>query len=175
MVTCTAFRAAAPICGKWNAVTFTVLEAIVIAAAAYCIATGFTVLFFVGWTSLAAMQWLAHSADVGIFSFIILVFAFGKGLLSRFLGSGPLIKLGEMSYSIYLLHLTVFGWIRSTGWTSSQQADYPGLLLGLALTLGLSFIVWKYVEIPCRSTVKRWMGPALLARRQQGPTAAITD
>ena len=72
---------------------------------------------------------------------------------SRVLEVGPLVLLGEASYSFYLLHANLLGWIfQPTG-----QPMHPSLgrmVLGIAVPIGLSIVVFKFIEQPARRKLR---------------------
>ena len=108
-------------------------------------------------SSPGGIAWLSHAGGVAAFPFVVLVFAFGRGSLSRVLGSGPLRILGEMSYSIYLTHLTIFTAYFIYVDKGAMVPDYVSLVACIILTLGLSAAVWRYIENPPRRAIKRWL------------------
>lgn len=92
------------------------------------------------------------------FGLLILVFALNRGLVSRALSLPFLVLLGEISYALYLFHFSVihyymlhehvFGWIPR--WWKF------GMFWGIFL-LG-SYLLWKYIEKPCREMIRAWVG-----------------
>lgn len=90
---------------------------------------------------------------------VILVFSLQKGLVSELLSSKPIVYLGEISFSIYMVHQIV---IRVT-------EDYVGNVVGPAnsisgalsqlgvsiLIVVLSSIMYHVIEKPARSAIKR--------------------
>jgi peptidoglycan/LPS O-acetylase OafA/YrhL len=83
------------------------------------------------------------------FGALILVFALGRGFFARVLRWSPFVLLGEISYSVYLLHfsllmaLTIWEWPKSV----SPWVIYIG---AWAVTLILSYLAWRFVETPAR-------------------------
>jgi peptidoglycan/LPS O-acetylase OafA/YrhL len=87
---------------------------------------------------------------------LLLVFvlhhAASDNLLCRGLRSGPLVRIGQISYMFYLLHLFVIRMFRD--WAPSLFASHWALnrmlVLGgsLAATLGLAALSWRYFEAP---------------------------
>jgi peptidoglycan/LPS O-acetylase OafA/YrhL len=103
------------------------------------------------WIGLAGGVWLFNSGFCCLpFAALIFVMALGQGWVSRILSGSFFVLLGEISYSIYLIHsvlLTVF-MVKAKSF-----AGLPGwLLLGLFLGIVLfaSYLVWALVERPCR-------------------------
>jgi peptidoglycan/LPS O-acetylase OafA/YrhL len=163
MVTFSAFRRLQRFKNQLTPAMFTVLEILVMAVAGYSITTNLIFAILRGALPDAAALWLAHAGDVVVFPFLVLIFAFGKGLLSRGLASRPLIILGEMSFSIYLLHLMVFVAYRLRISVDGTSPDYAGLIGCIVITLALSAILWKRVEIPSRLAIRRWSSSGFLS------------
>jgi peptidoglycan/LPS O-acetylase OafA/YrhL len=107
LVTCSAFRLLQPLGKRLSRSTFTALEIAVVVIIGYSVANNLVFWTFAGFFPAAGpapLEWLAHAAEVVILPFVVLVFAFGAGLLSERLTGRPMLALGEMSYSTYLLH-----------------------------------------------------------------------
>jgi len=63
-----------------------------------------------------AFLWVAKDGPIQflapvVFGYVIYVFAFAKGAISRLLSTGPALALGAWSYSIYLLHNILIEWV----------------------------------------------------------------
>jgi peptidoglycan/LPS O-acetylase OafA/YrhL len=105
----------------------------------------------VEWLGHPARNWLFHAGAAPAFAVLILVLALGRGWISRSLEFRPLVLLGEISYSMYLLHDLVLRW-----YTTSSNAfeDLParGMFLGLwVLILLASHLTWAMIERPTRA------------------------
>ena len=109
-----------------------------------------------------------------MFALAILVFVNEGGLVSRLLKTRPFTAIGALSYSIYMVHMTVQAVFyasghfahRRFGWAEIPKLEIEGidlyeltlaqdvLLLGLmlALTIAASFFTYKVVEMPAN----RW-------------------
>ena len=157
MVAYTAFQKLQSLSRKLNDFVFTSLEILVITLAGYSIVTFASLVFLAPYFSDTGMQWLGHASDVLIFPVVVVVFAFGRGWLSRLFGSTPMIFLGEISFSIYLVHALIFSFY-SAHWQSDRSApDYLGLVMCVAATLALSSMIWAVIEVPSRTAAKRWL------------------
>ena len=157
MVAYSAFRSLRSISDKLSGIVFTLLEISVIALTANCIVTNRSLVMLAPYFRGAGLQWLVHASDFCLFPFVIIVFAFGRGWLSRLLSVGPMILLGEISYSIYLLHLTIFSFYVAHFETNQAAPDYLGLVICVAATLALAFVMWAAIEVPCRAAAKHWL------------------
>ena len=88
------------------------------------------------------------------FALIILIAAQGRGLMASFLSSRPMVLLGEISYSIYLVH-----WIllqqsnRMLSGTTLTIPEKAGWAAGfIAFTLFVATVTFRFIEQPAR----RW-------------------
>ena len=78
----------------------------------------------------------------------------GQGL-PRFLGSRPLVFLGQSSYALYLLHVATYSWMHATFKHLSHilMSGLWFLALYSVLCVGLSCIMFAYVEEPARRLI----------------------
>ncbi len=157
MVAYSAFQRCQLVSHKLSDVVFTLLETLVVTLAVYSIFTHTSLMILAPYFQGAGIQWLVHTSDVLIFPLVIIVFAFGRGWLSSFFGSPPLVLLGEISFSVYLVHLTVFNFYVRHWQIDHTAPDYLGLAVCVAATFALAFVIWVIVEAPCRGAAKRWL------------------
>jgi peptidoglycan/LPS O-acetylase OafA/YrhL len=157
MVVCSVYRWLLPQAARLSVAAFTALEILIISLAAYSVGTGLTVRLLIPLFHGTGMQWLGQAADVLIFPFVILIFACGRGWLSRCLGNAPMVLLGDMSYSIYLLHLTIFDYYYICCEVDHVAPDYAGVALSVAVILAMAFIILTFVEAPFRRAAKQWL------------------
>jgi len=157
MVAYSAFQNLQSVSRKLDDVVFTFVEILVIILAGYSIVSHASLVFLAPYFQGTGMQWLGHASDVLIFPFVVFVFAFGRGWLSRFFGNPPMILLGEISFSVYLVHATVFGFYSRNWQIDHTSPDYLGLVICVAATLALAFMIWAVIEVPSRTAAKRWL------------------
>jgi peptidoglycan/LPS O-acetylase OafA/YrhL len=98
---------------------------------------------------------------------IVLGFHLGRGPVVRLFASGPLYRLGVLSYGFYLVHFMIlqcfpFGW--GPRWV--ELAAY------VAVTAGVAAGLHRWVERPCRVVLRRW-GEAALGRVLHGPVVMV--
>ena len=92
-------------------------------------------------------------------AFAALIYAITSptGPVSRFLGSRPLVFLGEISYATYLCHYFVKDWANFLI-VRPGIPDIAVLAAFLTVTLVLSVILNRAVELPSREWIKRGAG-----------------
>jgi peptidoglycan/LPS O-acetylase OafA/YrhL len=103
-------------------------------------------------------------ALVGIHSplFALLIYGLAKqrGTLARILSTPVFIFLGEISYSLYLTHVTV--WLNMEGFNRQHTFLRQGSMLNfsvcLALSLGLAAALYKGIEEPYRRVLRTRLG-----------------
>jgi len=114
-----------------------------------------------GFNTLLGSQILA-TLMVVVGTALVIAFPVGRSLAVKVLSLRPLVALGVVSYSLYLLHNPMLVFARFAG--LQNNAWY---LLGTALVLpGLSYLSWKYLENPFRK-------PAIVSARQFGRACAV--
>lgn len=91
---------------------------------------------------------------------VIFVFAHQKGFLGRMLSVRPLVHLGEVSFSIYMIHAVVLDWanrfMNHTFYGYSPHTWQIMAQLGLiAIIIAFSDVMYRYVETPFRELAKR--------------------
>ena len=78
---------------------------------------------------------------------LVIYFATQKNLAGRILGSKPLVGIGLISYSAYLWHQPLLAFARNRSLHGVSRGE-TWILLGLSL--GLSYLCWRFVEKPFR-------------------------
>jgi peptidoglycan/LPS O-acetylase OafA/YrhL len=105
---------------------------------------------------------------VALFPLLILTTVRNKGWLARLLNSAPLVWLGDISSSVYLLHwfllFLVLEAVRlAPGIDVAKLPPKPSLLLltaMIAVSLGLATLSYRFVEV----TGRRWLRKRLHVR-----------
>jgi peptidoglycan/LPS O-acetylase OafA/YrhL len=124
------------------------------------------------WFGVAGACWLIGSGGCFSFAALVLVMALEIGWLSSALKWRPFILLGELSYSVYLLHIVLFTWY----WRHHIVLGGPAplaMLTGYWLILLLTaYVSWSAVERPLRELLTgRWRR----ARPATPPSRSLTD
>jgi hypothetical protein len=138
----------------------TVLETAAIAVCAWLV-----------WLSYATKLIVLAPLALGGF---LLLFAYERGLVSRALRWKPLIQLGAVSYSIYLLHFVVYIYeiaaVRLLSsvygspidasttaiWTGSKAVGDLLILANVIGVVGLSALTYRFIEAPGQALAKGW-------------------
>lgn len=93
--------------------------------------------------------WFVNSPLVWLpFSLLILFCAYGKGLVSNFLSNRVLLFLGEISFSLYLCHFTIFLYYRAYLLEHRSNFDF---LIFMILCMVSSVAGYFFIEKPARS------------------------
>jgi peptidoglycan/LPS O-acetylase OafA/YrhL len=89
------------------------------------------------------------------FGLLIYAVAMDCELLARFLGWRPLVVLGEASYALYILHLTLFVIARKVWAAAGALPESPAFFpMFLAAALVASIATYRYLELPMRSWLR---------------------
>lgn len=103
---------------------------------------------------------------VGVFPMLVLFAAKGEFGKSCAAVGG---RLGDISYSVYLLQtpamlLVSWAFRKLTGHSIADFAPWSGIAF-IAFLLGVSYLCWRYFELPARSRMRGWLGsPRRVAR-----------
>ena len=119
----------------------------------------------IGWLGLGMIFWsmLMHrpsdvfpgiNAVVPVLGAVMVIFAASStNSVGRFLSLSPVVGVGLISYSLYLWHQPVFALARN--FSMGVLSDSLRLSL-IVVVFCLSFLSWKYVELPFREKRVYW-------------------
>ncbi len=119
--------------------------------------------------ALAASYYPNDFVMVGLIALFVLATSRSAWFLRAFLASRAMVFLGEISYSIYMIHfafiLVLTRAIAAAGFRDEQPAVALALLLGsIFLVIGLSAIAFRLIERPGRTFLRsKFSRPALYA------------
>lgn len=111
-----------------------------------------------------------------LWALLLVLFTFDDTKVAQAVGSGPLYRLGEISYSIYLTHwfflLLLHAAIQAWPPLLSVIAGYPvlSLLTLFMIVIGASFVTYHWVEMPAR----RWVRIHCMSSAQPGKPVLAT-
>ena len=103
---------------------------------------------------------------VGLFAALVFLTADDEGLLARFLRQPTLLRLGMVSYSVYMVHYPViyfaseYKWFLFDYWVGRGvcSAEILSIVLFLffgTLVIALSTLTYRFIEIPARRRLGR--------------------
>jgi peptidoglycan/LPS O-acetylase OafA/YrhL len=97
---------------------------------------------------------------------LVLLYGQSETTVGRLLSFGPFVLIGLISYSAYLWHQPIFAYARIY---FHDEAPAPLMAALVALTFGLSYLTWRFVETP-----PRHIRTGLLTRRWVFAWAALS-
>jgi peptidoglycan/LPS O-acetylase OafA/YrhL len=102
-----------------------------------------------------AQQWIAHASGCVAFAVAIFVLASGSGAIGRLLTFNGLVFLGEISYSLYMLHqVLIRGYVAHMTWAYSWPMPLKfSIFMIVLLTFSIATYLW--IERPARSSIRR--------------------
>jgi peptidoglycan/LPS O-acetylase OafA/YrhL len=111
-------------------------------------------------TALALSVNLPHTMRFGAFlmpfwGLLIFVFAWQKGLVSRLMSLRPLVFLGSVSFSFYMIHGLVLGYVGSVN---------HRIILSFVIAMGLSSVCYIFFEEPARLRLKAYLENVNMAK-----------
>lgn len=102
-------------------------------------------------------EYLGHAGSGFAFALLIPIMALERGLISRLLSIRPLVILGEISFSVYLLHQVILRIITYRLPSTFSQLSPMGLCLLWVIIILAAYLVWRFVETPCQQfLLNKW-------------------
>jgi peptidoglycan/LPS O-acetylase OafA/YrhL len=83
-------------------------------------------------------------------AFAVYVFAHQRGAVSKLLATAPLVYLGEISYSFYMVHVLVLTAVFSRAWSAPAAVS----AIAFVLCVAISAIVYERYERPLRGRIR---------------------
>lgn len=96
--------------------------------------------------------WLIWSGSCIPMAVLIYVMAIGGGKISKALSHRSMVYLGEISFSLYLVHLTALCIYMS--YAKSPSSNLAGLIVYIAASISMSIVMYHAIENPCRRLIK---------------------
>lgn len=99
-------------------------------------------------------DWLRNVGLAPAFAVMLFVLATTRGPFTRFLSLPLAERLGDLSYAAYMIHIVV---LRQPIWFLVSDRVRPGPLgfaLFVATTTGIAWLLFTYVEIPARASIR---------------------
>jgi len=87
------------------------------------------------------------------FAWILLSFLLSDTWLHQLLNKKVFVYLGDISYSLYLIHMFVITLYSTIFWDNEMIASLADLALIIAICLIASHFTYTYIEKPCRNAI----------------------
>ncbi len=96
--------------------------------------------------------YLRHAGTAPVFAALIVIFACGRGWLSRLVATPAFVLLGEISFSVYLLHQILLGLFAEGRIAARTGIDgWPLFAIFWLVLLATAWAMWRWIERPARS------------------------
>lgn len=105
------------------------------------------------WGGEAGTYWFTSSGSVISFGLLIFVMALEKGWISKILSWPFAVLLGEISYSVYLIHSILLRFYQNYRHAFSDVPGWISYLLYWMLVLIISHLIWLFIERPFRKAI----------------------
>ncbi|MPR37067.1 acyltransferase family protein [Salmonirosea aquatica] len=106
-----------------------------------------------GGRSMYHVTWLEHNLIIVFYHLVFFLFVVGR---LTFLIAPPLLFLGKISYSLYLLHQYIGTRLIHSLNTGLNMNIYLAILVAIGFCIALSYGVTYYVEVPAIRAIKGW-------------------
>lgn len=101
----------------------------------------------------AFSYWISSSGSAPLFGILIFVLSLEKGMISKILSLPAAVVLGEISYSIYLVHQVLLRFYQNNRLVFSDIPAWVAYVLYWIIVLVVSHLMWKFIEQPCRQLI----------------------
>lgn len=98
-------------------------------------------------------QWITHSGSMFAFGLLIYVIAKGNGKISKILSYPFFVILGEISFSLYLLHQILLTYYRINKDNFAYFSEHTIFIIFLLILISISYLAWGFIEMPIRKIV----------------------
>lgn len=98
----------------------------------------------------AGAVWISRVCSAPFLGLLIIVIALESGLISRLLSFPLAVFLGELSYSVFLLHQILLRYYRAHDVVFSAIPGWIGYITYWSALLLLAHLMWYLIEEPCR-------------------------
>jgi peptidoglycan/LPS O-acetylase OafA/YrhL len=112
----------------------------------------------------ATAFWLSFCG--GAFGYALLIFSLSleEGMFARLLKAPYLVKLGEISYSMYLLHYPIMLWFQYYLLPAPLTQTSFKCLSYCSMLIASSMMVYRFIEVPARAFIRRRSERFLLSK-----------
>jgi len=105
------------------------------------------------WAGSASSTWLTVSGSMFAFGLLIYVMAMGQGRINTWLSHPIMVLLGEISFSLYLLHQILLRYYQANITALPVLPNILSSAIFLAVLLLASYLMWALIEMPCRRLI----------------------
>lgn len=105
------------------------------------------------WAGSAASAWLGSSGSMLAFGLLIYVMAMGRGRIAAWLSHPMPVLLGEISFSLYLLHQILLRYYQANIAAFPVLPNMLLLAIFWVVLLLASYVMWSLIEMPCRRLI----------------------
>ena len=102
---------------------------------------------------LAFSYWLSFAGSMFAFGLLIYVIAIGRGWINSFLSHPTLVLLGEISFSLYMIHSTLIRYYQANIIAFPHLSDLVSLTIFWITLLLASYLMWALIEMPTRQLI----------------------
>ena len=102
------------------------------------------------WPGTAAVEWLMGSGSMFVFGLLIFVMAMERGWVTTWLSHPFLVLLGEISFSLYLLHHIFLRYYLANFINFPTVPNSLSILVFWIIVLLSSYLMWAWIEMPGR-------------------------
>jgi peptidoglycan/LPS O-acetylase OafA/YrhL len=145
---------------RWCEVKWTVLKGTIyeLGAVILCSIPLFYIDYIAGWFSHTILGaslsiWVMHSGPMFVFGLLIYIMAHGRGKISEALAHPFLVVLGEISFSLYLIHQILLVYYRQNIAGFSHLSNPVAFSVFISVLLLSSYLMWTVVEMPGRRLI----------------------
>ena len=107
-----------------------------------------------GPSNIALSEVYRHTSMAILFAAVISCFYMDKGLISKALAWRPLVFLGEISFSLYLIHQVIIRFVMQDQLLVGYPS-YTGFLIVVAASIASAAFIWHFVEKPSQKSILR--------------------
>jgi peptidoglycan/LPS O-acetylase OafA/YrhL len=108
--------------------------------------------------SSSVNMFLDQTVIAVFFAVFVLVFACNAGALSRVLSTRFFVVLGEISFSIYLLHQIFLDYYQAHFQNAGWLPDHHRFAVYLVVTCLAAYATWRWIETPSRRRLRSAFG-----------------
>lgn len=103
--------------------------------------------------------WYNQSGGFAAFALLIYAFALPQGALARALSGSVMVRLGEVSFALYMVHVLVLH-VFSHGDAVGRLGAPLAVVSAIGVSLALAYALWWAVEVPARRLILRSVSPS---------------